>query len=169
MTEQIVTPRLIMRPPVYDDVPLMVRWLNDPQVVKYSEQRHKVHTTDTQRRYLNSIGWPSEYRVICLKERPIGTILATIDPINSVADLGILIGEKEEWSKGYGLEAWRAVTAHLFDYGIRKIEAGCMDENKPMVKLCIKSYMDFEGSRKKHFLLNKIQTNMLLWGKYCDG
>src|SRR5271170_2789340 len=80
-----------------------VDWLNDPETVKYSEQRHRKHTLDTQRQYLwtfpkNSHIWLIE------KTNPlqaIGTITAYIDEPNNVANMGILLGE--ERGQGHGL------------------------------------------------------------------
>jgi hypothetical protein len=54
--------------------------------------------------------------VICLlaDDRAIGTAgLHGIDEVNGSAEFGIAIGEKDEWDKGYGTDALRAIC----DYG----------------------------------------------------
>ena len=58
--------------------------------------------------------------VICLlaDERPIGEVmLADVDRRNGSAEVGIFIGEPEEWGKGYGTEALRA----LVDFGFGEL------------------------------------------------
>ena len=58
--------------------------------------------------------------VICLAEdeRPIGEVmLADIDHVNGSAEIGIFIGEPDEWGKGYGTDAVRA----LVDFGFAEL------------------------------------------------
>src|SRR5690348_16598806 len=77
----------------------LVEWLNDPEVVRYSEQRHRVHTIRSQYEYADSFRFPSLYRLIMLKtnNHMIGSITAHVDASNNIADIGILIGDKRIW------------------------------------------------------------------------
>lgn len=133
-----------------------VRWLNDPIVVRYSEQRHLKHTHDSCVRYLQSCSISSHlfYAIILMHDlnEHIGNITAYIDPYNKIADLAILIGEKNHWGKGYGLEAWKAMSDYLLTSGIRKVTAGTMASNHGMLKIMQRSGMKIEGRRYKHFL-----------------
>jgi RimJ/RimL family protein N-acetyltransferase len=38
-----------------------------------------------------------------------------IDPVNRLAELGIMLGEKDEWNKGYGTETMVLLLRHCFD------------------------------------------------------
>lgn len=142
-----------------------VRWLNDPEVVKYSEQRHTTHTLESQHTYVNNL-WSNPGSIIwaimlqrsgdSLGKNPqaIGTITAHCDIKNRIADMGIMIGDKTQWKKGYGLEAWSAVIDFLFKHAMRKITAGCMSNNTAMLHLCLKSGMRPDGCRLDHLLLD---------------
>ena len=157
-----------------------VEWLNDPEVVKYSEQRHKQHTEASQHKYLNEFPGESHIWLIKIVEHPdpppplrggpihytdIGTITAYIDEPNRLANMGIMIGEKETWGQGYGLEAWTAVMDRLFTKaGIRKIEAGMMVENFPMKSICSRSDMVYDGYRREHFLLDGRPVDLVYYG-----
>ena len=58
--------------------------------------------------------------VICLAddERPIGEVMLTdLDRVNGSAQVGIFIGESDEWGKGYGTDAVRA----LVDFGFAEL------------------------------------------------
>ena len=58
--------------------------------------------------------------LICLVEgeRPIGEVLLMdIDRVNGSAEVGIFIGETDEWGKGYGTDAVRA----LVDFGFAEL------------------------------------------------
>ena len=38
-----------------------------------------------------------------------------IDPVNRLGELGIMLGEKDEWNKGYGTEAMILLVRHCFE------------------------------------------------------
>jgi RimJ/RimL family protein N-acetyltransferase len=162
----IATKRLYLLPPTSKDITRQIDWLNDPEVVKYSEQRHKKHDLRSQCEYVDSFSPPNHLWAIHHNGDPIGTISARIDKHNSVADLGILIGDRSQWGKGFGLEAWTEVMQFLFSNGIRKIEAGCMKHNLAMVRICGLSGMRLEGRRDVHFHLGDHDySDMVLYGK----
>lgn len=166
----ISTERLVLRP-LQKASPKQVAWLRDPEVVRYSEQRHRNHTLSTQLRYVLSFSGRSTFWGIFRADGgdQIGNITATVDEPNNVADLGILIGEKEAWGKRYGMEAWGAVCGwllHADGAGVRKIEAGCMHVNEPMIKIIRKSNFQLEGERKNHFILNGAPITAALFGRF---
>ena len=150
-----------------DDLRTMVKWLNDPDVVRYSEQRYLKHNVKFQEIYIRMIQPPNKFKQIFTKDKFIGTITARVDENNSVANVGILIGEKSEWGKGYGTEAWVALCDHLLNNGIRKIEAGCMNTNFGMIHIFRKYHMFLEGVREQHFLCDNQLVGMSLWGKFA--
>lgn len=148
-----------------------IEWLNDPEVVRYSEQRHKSHTLESQFSYLKSFREPNHFlgiRIIYI-ELLIGTMTVYVDEPNKIANVGIMIGDKAQWNKGYGYEAWSAVCNDLLTNGIRKIEAGCREDNEAMKYIFIKYGMFYEGYISKHFLLESGETKgMMLYGKNSD-
>jgi RimJ/RimL family protein N-acetyltransferase len=148
-----------------------VDWLNDPEVVRYSEQRHKIHTVESQIAYVMSfLGSQHTLRSIVIDDGNtglfIGSLTAYIDPYNSVANVGILIGHKASWGKGYGTEAWIMFCNSLFESGIRKIEAGCMSINVGMIEICRKYKMEREGTRPEHFVYQGLGCSLLQFGKF---
>ena len=141
-----------------------VQWLNDPMVVRYSEQRHYRHTHESCECYLKSFSETTHlFLAISLLNtgEHIGNITAHIDIYNNIADMGILIGEKKYWGKGYGLEAWKRLCEYLFSMGIRKITAGTMTSNGGMFKIMQRAGMQIEGYRYKHFLCENIATDIV--------
>lgn len=157
MKPTINTQRLVLRP-LKKASQRQVAWLRDPEVVKYSEQRHREHTLTTCLRYINSFEPHGYIWGIWTMDNDdyIGNIAADVDHPNNIADLSIMIGDVSMWGKGYGTEAWRAVTEWLLDKkagNLRKVEAGCMTINQPMRKLLERTGYQFEGERKNHFLI----------------
>lgn len=134
-----------------------ISWLNDLDVVKYSEQRHKRHTLQICHKYLESfIGTPHYFWAITVFNSDlghIGNINAYIDEINKTTDVGILIGEKKAWGKGYATEAWEAICNYLFEkVKIRKVTAGTLSTNKRMLRLMKRVGMVEDGRRIRQCL-----------------
>lgn len=146
-----------------------IAWLNDPEVVRYSEQRHKKHTLESQHAYVNGL-WagPGNYIwLISTSAKPIGTITAYCDLNNKVADIGIMIGDRAQWGFGYGTEAWQGVMKWLFETGARKVEAGCMSKNTAMIQVCMKSRMHVDGRRDDHFLCDGQPTDLIYYARFA--
>lgn len=135
-----------------------VGWLNDPDVVQYSEQRHKSHTLESCAAFVASFNNSPSYLWAIVQKSDsthIGNIHADIDPDNGIADVAILIGAHEIWGQGYGLEAWNGVLDWLkTQSNTRKIVAGCMRSNIAMHSIMVKSGMIDDGQRQKHYLLD---------------
>ncbi|TRZ93414.1 MAG: N-acetyltransferase [Rhodocyclaceae bacterium] len=157
-TPQITTRRLTIVPFTERFLtPQYVGWLNDPEVVRFSTQRRRVHTLESCRDYWQSyFGTPHRFWAIVEHERNlghIGNMNAYIDPHDQVADIGILIGNKAAWRLGYGLEAWRALCGYLFGSEVvRKISAGCLAANLPMASIMSRAGMVPDGVRAGHSL-----------------
>jgi RimJ/RimL family protein N-acetyltransferase len=108
------------------DVATFVRWFNDADVVRnlamFSPMSDAAETAWFDR-MLVSQGTTDYHFVICLLAdgRPIGTIgLHDISWKDGTADFGIAIGEKEEWNKGHGTDALRAICD--FGFGALRLE-----------------------------------------------
>ena len=133
-----------------------VSWLNDPRVVRFSEQRHRHHTRETCRAYWKSFeGSPHHFWAVVLRDdgRHIGNVTATVDLANRVGEISIMLGETDLWGHGYGAEAWKAACQFLLHKaGMRKVEAGTMATNAGMLGIMRKAGMVEEGRRLRHFL-----------------
>jgi len=108
------------------DVPTFVRWFNDADVLHNLAMRapmSEAAEVSWYDRMLAAQGTTDYHFVICLRadSRPIGTIgLHGLDLVNGNAELGIAIGEKAEWGKGYGTDATRAICD--FGFGELRLE-----------------------------------------------
>jgi len=131
-------------------------WLNDQALMRYSEQRHRVHSMESCRAYWQSFRtsphyfWAIEEAEIGLGH--IGNLNAYFDEKNGLADMGILIGQAEAKGQKYGQEAWKGACDFLFQQGIRKITAGTLATNTAMLRLARNVGMVEDGIRKRHYL-----------------
>ena len=90
----IETPRLRIIP--FSEkylTPRYIGWLNDPEVVRYSEQHHRSHSLESCSQYWQSFANTPHYFWAITAIDPnighIGNMNAHIDKMNSVADSGI--------------------------------------------------------------------------------
>ncbi len=163
----IFTPRLRLEP--FSEKHLSERyvgWLNDPDGTKYSEQRHRRHTLESCRQYMKSFhDTPNYFWAIVAREPPlghIGNLNAYVEPVHSVADVGILIGEATARGKGLATEAWVAACDYLLrQAGIRKVTAGTVAPNKPMLALMDRVGMCDDGRRVRQCLWNGQEVDMI--------
>lgn len=143
-----------------------VAWLNDRDLMRYSEQRHKTHTLESCRAYWHSFTdtpnyfWAMEETANDLGH--IGNMNAYVNQINGLADLGILIGSPQAQGKGYGQEAWAGVCDFLFqEVGVRKITAGVLALNHPMLMLARKVGMVEDGVRRRHYRCDGMEVDVI--------
>ncbi len=147
-----------------------VAWLNDPAVVRYSENRHRRHTLESCARYADGMktgGHP--FWAVEWNGAHIGNLTAYCDRPNRVADLAIMIGAPEARGHGLGLEAWCAALDHLLGPagGQRKVTAGTMAANRPMLGVMAGSGMSEEGRRRAQFLLNGEPVDMVMAARFA--
>lgn len=115
-------PRVTLRPWTRDDLPALRRWHNDPEVMQYWGERAALVPEGMFEKDLAPDGRfttfaESGFFCICDESgRAIGRIeyedckLPTRN-----AELAILIGEKDAWSRGYGSEAISVLLDYLFN------------------------------------------------------
>lgn len=150
-----------------------VGWLNDPVVTRYSEQRHRVHTIESCAAYARSFeGRPDRFLAVETLGQPprhIGNLTVTVDPPNGLADLSILIGERNEWGRGYGVEAWRAVLEGLIrEETMRKVTGGASAANVAMIAIMRKCGMVEDGIRCRHLLIDDVPTDVVYFAAFAN-
>jgi RimJ/RimL family protein N-acetyltransferase len=126
-----------IRPLERKDLPLFVEWLSDPQVME-NLGIHNLISMAREERWFESILEHSEDEhpyVIEINEngkwRVIGNMsLFRINSIDRSAEIGIVIGDKTRWNKGYGCEAMKLMVRRGFnDLGLHRIELRVFDSN----------------------------------------
>lgn len=168
MNIDIKTERLRIRPLSPDTTWIrdIARWLNDPDIVRFSEQRYQTHTVESQVIYINSFVGADQYLGIWYCGCLIGTMSTHVDEHNNVANVGIMIGDVKYWNRGFGFEAWVGVCNQLLHVEkIRKIEAGFMSCNVGMRNVCAKYGMIQAGILKDHFLYHKVPMDLIMCEK----
>ena len=134
-----------------------LNWLNDKEVTRYLEI-FEPYTELQLRTYLeeSSKNKGLLFWAIHLKRnnKHIGNI--KIDPVNrhhGLGEYGIMMGDKEEWGKGYASEASKTIIEFCFnELRLRKITLGVVKENTAAVNLYVNLGFKTEGVYEKHGL-----------------
>ena len=140
-----------------------VDWMNDGEVNRYLEsggdynlKKLNEYLTEVERN-------PKYFWAIILKEinKHIGNI--KIDPINLKhynAEYGIMMGDKNEWGKGYAKEVSKLVIDYCFKtLKLRKITLGVIEKNERAINLYLSLKFKVEGK-----LIDQVKHN----GIYCN-
>lgn len=153
-----------------DITPAYLGWLRDPEVVRFSNQRFRTHTTESCTAYLASFeGTANQFFSIQRQSdgRAVGTMTAYLSSAHGTADLGILIGDRGCWGQGLGLDAWQTLMAHLFQQaGLRKITAGTLRPNIGMVRIMERAGMHLEGVRARQEIVDGVPVDALLYASF---
>lgn len=162
-----------MRPFVAADIGTeYIGWLNDPEIVKYSNQRFVRHTRESCLRYFHSFaGTPNMFLSVrrSADDSAIGTMTAYVSAHHKTVDIGILIGHRAVWGGGVGQDAWNTLLNWFMTQSeIRKATAGTMRCNTGMVKLMERSGMTLEAVRPAQELLDGVPQDMLYFGKFSE-
>jgi RimJ/RimL family protein N-acetyltransferase len=144
-------------------------WLNNKDIVRYSNQRFIQHTVATSRQYLASFsGANNLFLAVYCNNILVGTMTAYVSSEHKVADMGIMIG-RSAWSKGYGLDAWQTLMHFLFDQGMRKVTGGTLRCNKAMLKIMQKSNMHADGVRVAQEIIEGNPVDILYFSKFKEA
>jgi len=147
-----------------------VHWMNDPEVVQFTESRFSAHTHESIRAYVERITSDPAYvfLAIVLKDgnRHIGNIkLGPIDTQHRCGDVGIIIGEKDCWGEGYATEAIALLVDYAFSaLSLRTVTAGCYSNNPASKKAFLKAGFSIDGVRKDYYTSNGEHVDSILLG-----
>jgi RimJ/RimL family protein N-acetyltransferase len=144
---------------------LYKRWINDPEVAGFlgtigfpfnlKEERHWVEGS------LASGDSVAHFTILTKKGKAIGNIsLMEIDYLHRNAQLGIMIGEKAYWNRGYGADAIDTLLEFAFStLGLHKVELRLGVGNKRALACYRNCGFKIEGRKREQTFHG---------GKYCD-
>ena len=113
--------KVYLSPMCIDDAEKFAKWMNDFQVTDKINASQNLVTVENEREWLEKNSGISNYQFAIVKQENdelIGNCsLHNLDFINQIGTVGIFIGEKENWGKGYGSETLEL----LIDYGFNHL------------------------------------------------
>ena len=118
----LYTERLRLRASEKEDVPLFLKWINDPEVCEHLGQYAVMNRIQEEAWFESVSKGPRTELPLVIEIRQgenwfaIGnTSFLGIHPVNLETEIGIMIGEKEYWNQGYGTETMIRMLKYGFE------------------------------------------------------
>jgi len=118
----ISSQRIRLRPIQRSDLSFFVEWLGDPEVRQFITVNIPLSLEEEEMWYEQVLKHPKPERPLAIEAkegddwRLIGNIsLFDLNWVHRSAEVGILIGDKRFWNRGFGREAMQLMVKHAFE------------------------------------------------------
>jgi RimJ/RimL family protein N-acetyltransferase len=117
--KKMVGNKCYLSPMNTNDAEKFAEWLNDLEITVNLTLYNSVINTENEKTFLENLSKDHNYSII---DKETNELLGNcgfvdIDHLNQMAEVGIFIGNKNYWNKGYGTEALTL----LLDYGFKAL------------------------------------------------
>lgn len=160
--------RIYLRALEPDDYKTSVHWRNDEEIQNMVGGHKYFVSEEKEKEWVNNAIHDNTRLVlaICLvsNDKYIGNImLQEIDWINRSALVPILLGDKDEWGKGYATEARMLMLNFAFnERGLERIFAEIIENNEASIKSLLKCGYKKEGILRNSVFKNGKFNNMII-------
>jgi len=157
-----------------EDLPDFVRWLNDPEVRQGLCMRYPLSFAEEEEWFANMIKRPPQERPLAIEIQPdpnkdtwvfVGNFgFFDVKWENRSAEIGIHIGEKQYWDKGFGTKAMQLILKYGFEsLNFHRLYLRVFETNLRAIRSYEKAGFKPEGKlRQAHFLNGKYIDILLM-------
>lgn len=156
------------------DLDNCLAWINDLEVTRFLATRMQVSRKQEEqwlsRMAAGDDGANKVFAIETLDGQQIGnTGLHGIDYISGFAEIGIVIGMKQYWGKGYGTDAMRTLMRFAFrELGLRKITLKVFGTNTRAQKAYAKLGFREVGRFRAHVLKDGMYEDEILMEVFAE-
>lgn len=158
--------KVILRPPDKEkDLEKCLIWINNQNVLQYLSLRFPASRLEEEKWFEKQKENTFTFAIETKEGLYIGNIgLHNINYLNGTADLGIMIGDQNYWSKGFGFDAEMTLFHYAFtELNLRKITHCAFRLNKRSVGLAKKCGGVREGILRQQIFKNNQYQDMILF------
>lgn len=147
--------RVKLRPVEKDDLPRFVRWLAEPELRYFLDAHLPIGQVQEERWFDRNLNAGSEQTWSIEAEPPdavgpwvhIGSCgYHQIDWRNRVGEVGIMIGAREYWGRGYGTDAMQALVAWgFYTLNLNRVQLRVFADNARAIRSYQKVGFQIEG------------------------
>ena len=133
-------------------------WMRDEDIIQFMECREKTYELEDFKDYAKRVAESHNdflFGIYTSSDNVhIGNIkIGEINQLHKFGNLGLMIGEKKYWGKGYGTEAVKLATENAFHkLHLNKLIAGIYGNNTGCYKAFLKAGYNKVGRLEKHRL-----------------
>lgn len=151
--------RVYLRPVEREDLPLIRKWANDPEIRALTGEVTPMSQAAAEEWFERvQADRDRVWFIVALKEndRPIGEAgLLRMFPAWRTTDLSIILGEKDAWGKGYGSEALHLLLDYAFGaLNFHRVAVGVVGFNERALRFYEKAGFKQEGIQRDGYYHN---------------
>lgn len=152
------------------DLKKLSQWRNDAALSVLMMAEVKTHTDSQVLNWIEQTNNDSCQRLLGIRisqtQQLIGTLrFMFIDWVSRTADFGILLGDKESRSKGYGTQALSLALEYAFNsLNLRRITLKVLSSNEVAISVYRKAGFTNEGTLRAHFFCNGTYQDVIVMG-----
>lgn len=145
----------------------VVDWLNDQSHMKFSSQRGKAHTVNSQREYIRTLGLQGNaIYLACDDGVARGTFSLIMHKQVRVCEIGLLVSPMFT-GRGIGNEMFKEASKIAFTkFNARKIRSGCVEQNTAMLNIFTRNNLQFEARLVDEGFVDGKYQDLLLYTKF---
>lgn len=152
MKKVIKGERVVLRPHRLADVDYYLKWMKDPQVTRYLMNFNNKISRKDQEKWVRSMQRTKKehsFAIETIEGKHIGSTSLKIK--NKYHwNLGLLIGDKKVWNKGYGTEVVKLMLSYAFKHKtVERVSLDAFENNKAAIRVYKKCGFKIEGLRRK--------------------
>jgi RimJ/RimL family protein N-acetyltransferase len=156
-----------------EDLPNFVRWLNDPEVRQGLCMRYPLSLAEEEEWFATMIKRPPQERPMAIEIQLdpnqdtwefVGNLgFFDVNWENRSAEIGIHIGEKEYWDKGFGTKAMRLILKYGFEsLNLHRLYLRVFETNQRAIRSYQKAGFKTEGKMRQAHFMNGTYIDVLL-------
>jgi RimJ/RimL family protein N-acetyltransferase len=117
--KKLIGEKCYLSPMNINDAEKYTVWLNDLEITANLSIFHSAINVEIEKEYLENLSKEHNYSIIDMDtDELIGSCgFIGLDHLNQIAEIGLFIGNKNYWNKGYGTESMKL----LLDYGFNAL------------------------------------------------
>jgi diamine N-acetyltransferase len=166
--ESLIGERIFLRPFRRDDLPFIQKWSNDAELRRLIGEVAPMSRAEIKKWYKDLLADKDRvwFAIVVKKgDRVIGEagLLRMFRPWRNT-DMTIIIGEKDEWGKGYGTEVGHLLLHYAFrQLGFHRISIGVVGFNKRALKFWERLGFKREGvERDEYYYDNEYSDGIMM-------
>jgi len=153
-----------------DDLPQFVVWMNDPDVFRNTSLFAPLSMEQEEQWYRDTLAHPVEEQPLAIEVKTdggwklVGNVgLMNLDQRIRSAEIGIFIGDKSYWDKGYGTEAMQMILDFGFgSVNLNRIYLRVFETNPRGIRCYEKVGFQLEGRMRQAYYLDGKHIDVLL-------
>lgn len=168
--------RIRLRAAERSDIPRFVAWFNDREVTRNLILSTPMSLADEERWFENMLNRPAAEHVLVIEADtdqgwlPLGNVsFMNIEDVNRQAEIGIVIGEKSQWNKGYGRDVMRTMLRFGFEsLNLNRIYLRVHADNLRGIKSYEHAGFQHEGCLRQAIYKEGVYVDMLVMSVLRD-